>query len=560
MTYSLARHLLRCLAAREASAVVRTEGYLRRTQPALLTGAALKHDALATAAGLLAALDGHQPVVVLALPAGTPFITALLAALLGGMTAVPAALPRAGSRSGRFARIVMDSGAAAVLCCDQDHPLISDVLRQEAATARIPILSLDRLPSAVPLDEGHVCNVPSRHPAVIQYTSGSSRFPHGVAISGENIAANARLIGTYWDMNAQSVMVNWLPHFHDMGLMGGILYPLLTGAVSIQMNPLEMIQRPARWLQAISNHRATFSGGPTFAFARTLDQVRDADCEGLDLSCWQVAFCGAEPVHAAVLEKFRRRFAPCGLARAAVHACYGMAEYTLFAAGQRGDRQGLAPQEQPESSPVPDGCALVEPCLLNAETRHNILIADPQTGQPLDDGLCGEIWLRGPSKAAGYVGDPQASAAMFEARTACDPSGEGWLRTGDLGLVANGALYVTGRLKDTLIVNGRKVSAPELEWLAAAQHCDLNPMAAAAFMPDPMASGHAVLLIETRTKSVSPGLDAAKEVIFRVVLGEWGITLDDIRFLPRGYLDRTTSGKIMRAHVAAIYRANFVAA
>lgn len=479
-------------------------------------------------------------VLIAALPAGEEFLFALLAALLGEGTLVPIAPPRASDPPERLRRMVTTCGASAILCSGAQRDSIEAHLRDLAGELPCPVLAVD------------ADNVPSRHAhprrrldvPIVQHTSGSTRFPKALPIRASQIHANCALIRDLWGMGPQTTMLNWLPHYHDMGLMGGILYPLLCGAHSLQMSPFEMIRSPLSWLQAISEHRATFSGGPAFAFQECLGRIGEEDCDGLDLSTWQRAFCGAEPIPAGLLQRFRQRFARHGLAPQAVFACYGMAEYTLFAAGQ------------PDVPPAPAGHAPpqagVEPCVLGEETRRHIRIADPHDGSAVADGQSGEIWLRGESSSAGYLGLEQDSRHTF----ANPADGSNWLRTGDLGYLDGNLLYVTGRQKDVVIVNGRKVAAAEIEWLAAQQDPALNALAAAAFVSAGSATGCAVLFIEVRPGQALPTDCAALgERIRRAVAGAWSIELAEVRILPRGSLARTSSGKIRRQQIAAAYNA-----
>lgn len=483
-------------------------------------------------------------IFILTLPPGETFLTALLAGLMGGHTLVPTPLPRPGSRSDRLFHIARDCHATAILCVESMRNTIRHALTGAGmAHMPCPIVALDT--AATPTIPNRERKAGGPAPAIIQYTSGSTRLPKGVRIFGSQILANCALVQRAWDMNASTRFVNWLPHYHDMGLMGGILYPLLSGAYSVQMSPLDIVRQPASWLRAVSDYRATFSGGPAFAFADCLRRITPEECEGLDLSSWARAFCGAEPIPAGLLPAFRHRFAPHGLPPQAVFGCYGLAETTLFAAG--------AP-EVGELPMPPSGCMAVHPCRLTDATRPNLLIVDPESCTPMADGAQGEIWLRGPSNAEGYVNLPDETAALFGASLASEVDNT-WLRTGDLGVVEQELLYITGRLKDTLIANGRKIAAAELEWLAASINEALNPLGAAAFMADTAQSASAVLLIELKSGHTMPERpDIVCQAIERAVLGEWGIRLQDIRILPRGRLERTSSGKIRRQAIAEGYR------
>lgn len=480
-------------------------------------------------------------VLIAALPAGEHFLFTLLASLIGECTLAPVAEPRASDPADRLRHIAETSGATAILCMESQRNRIEAQLRDTEGRLTCPVVAADSLNQNV---AAAARPRPTSAP-IIQHTSGSTRLPKAVPIDAGQIDANCSMIQRLWGMDADSVMVNWLPHYHDMGLMGCILYPLLSGARSIQMSPFEMIRNPLSWLRAISNYRATFSGGPAFAFQECLNRIPADACDGIELSSWKRAFCGAEPIPAGLLDRFRQRFAPLGLGPEAVFACYGMAEFTLFAAGEPGPgaNSALVSHDHP---------AAVEPCVLGEETRQSMRIADPQTGTALPDGQAGEIWLSGDSASAGYLGLPDETANTF----GNEVDGVRWLRTGDLGVIRGNLLYVTGRQKDVVIANGRKVAAAEIEWLAAQQDPALNPMAAAAFMPPGATSGHAVLLIELHPGQPSPPeAGTLIDRIRRAVAGAWSIELTDIRILPRGSLTRTSSGKIRRQHLATCYPA-----
>lgn len=509
----------------------------RKADPIELTGGDLLARAEAMQAQWRTVYGQARCRFVLALPTGEAFLTALLAGILGGHTVVPVAIPRLGTKSSRIGHIAQDCGAHAILCLGAQAVSIRQGMDREPPC---PILPIDEEPPRDVAWRGPQTQDGTEPPTIIQYTSGSTRMPKGVALYDAQIIANCGLVEQVWNMNPTSCMVNWLPHYHDMGLMGGILYPLLSGGRSVQMRPLDMVRRPADWLRAISDHKATFSGGPAFAFGECLRRISPEDCEGLDLSSWIRAFCGAEPIPAGLLPEFRDRFGKYGLARESVFGCYGMAEMTLFAAGAPGS------DDLPDP---PTGCDSVSPCRLAPVTAPLLRIVDPDTGTEMPDGCQGEIWLSGPSKGAGYINLPQDTDHSFHASLGDQTH---WLRTGDLGVVKDDLLYVNGRIKDTLIANGLKVSAAEVEWLAAQVSDALNPLAAAAFMAG---RAGAVLLIEVKTGRALPENTAElRQAIERMMAAEWGIPLLALRILPRGELPRTTSGKIRRQAIAEAYR------
>lgn len=501
------------------------------------------HDASARWAAVFSEIFpvGSGPVV-LAMPQGSEFTTALLGAVYAGLTVVPLAIPRNSTQRERFAAIVADCAAEGIICTASVRAAI-DAALAESSGPRFGIMEVDDLPAMAPLAVARSC---AGGPAVIQYTSGTSRFPRGVKVGGAAILANAAHCFAAWGFDERQVVVNWLPHFHDMGLLGGNIYPILVGASSVQLDPFRVIQRPSRWLRAISDHGGTFSGGPAFAFAQCVQNIRDDECEGLDLSRWSAAYCGAEPVPAALITAFRSRFARFGLQTRAVFACYGLAEYSLMAAGAH----ALEAAIEPVPPPI---CAGVAPCRLTEAVARTIRIIDPAQGAVLRDGEVGEICLHGPSVAGGYVGQTAESEETF--RHVIPGQDETWLRTGDIGVISDRNLYVVGRLKDVLTVNGRKVAASEIEWLAAQMEPALNPMAAAAFMPDEMRSGEAALLIEMRAaRTVLPDPDKVRQQIAQAVAGTFGIKLLDVELVDRGTLPRTSSGKIRRREAAALYR------
>jgi acyl-CoA synthetase (AMP-forming)/AMP-acid ligase II len=559
MTTELARSIRDCLLRRPDDALVTLCAPRAGQQHERLSGLELHAAALARAGALSRSFDPAAGPLAIMLPCGADFVTTLIGALFAGFTVTALAPPRAGAQTARFNAIIEDCRPGAILCSESLAPRLQ-AARSAAPSGRgIPIVTVAAAEAAAPpaaLEDVAPAADP-RRPTILQYTSGSTGAPRGVALHGEAILANASLANRTWGMDEHGAMLSWLPHFHDMGLMGGILYPLLSGGVTMLMDPLHMIQRPDRWLRLIDENRATFSGGPAFAFAHCLNAISDEQCEGLDLSSWRRAFCGAEPVPAALMAAFRARFGRYGLDPRALFASYGLAEYTLMVAGGIND----LPEERPAP---PAGCAAIEPCRVAAEMQGDLRIVDPETLRPLADGTAGEVWLRGASVAGSYLGDAAETERVFGA-TLDDPADAGgraseWLRTGDIGAYSDGNLYMIGRLKDLLFANGQKIPAPEVERLAAAQDPALNPMAAAAFMPDVLATGTAALLIELRRRSMAIDQDAVRRRIRQAVAGTWSIDLVDIRFLAPNTLPRTTSGKIQRRPVAEDYRSGLARA
>lgn len=536
-TVSLRQDILDVLTARADTRQISVLG--RGDRATHYTGSQLLEEAENCLKDWATCLGNGPQVMIAALPFGEAFLFPLLASLIGEGCLVPIAPPRPSDAPGRMRHIVENCGATVVLCTSAHQAAVAAQLCDDEGNQICPVYVVDG--PNVPLATFN--SAPKIVAPIIQHTSGSTRFPKAVPITAQQIRANCAMIQRLWGVNAETVTVNWLPHYHDMGLMGGILYTLLSGGQSLQMSPFEMIRSPLSWLKAISTYRATFSGGPAFAFQECLNRVPESACDTLDLSSWKRAFCGAEPIPADLLGRFSTRFAKQGLDPKAAFACYGMAEYTLFIAGE----PGIPATEATLSN------STVAPCLLSAETRANIRICDPNSGHVLPEGATGELWLRGGSAAAEYIGQTKDTSQTF-VQTA---DGESWLRTGDLGRVSGQFLLISGRLKDIIITNGQNVAAAEIEWLAAKEDTALNPMGAAVFVPPGAPNGHAALFIEVR-QGMTPQRDHRQLVsaIRRSVTGTYSIKLDDIRILPRGELPRTSSGKIRRQVLADTYVAN----
>ncbi len=396
-------------------------------------------------------------------------------------------------------------------------------------------------------------------PAFLQYTSGSTGTPKGVIVSHGNLLHNQEMIRRAFGQSESSVIVGWLPLYHDMGLIGNVLQPLYVGARCILMSPMAFLQRPARWLQAISRYGATTSGGPNFAYDLCARRIGDAERGELDLSRWEVAFNGAEPVRAPTLERFAAAFGPQGFRREAFYPCYGLAEATLFVAG--GDL-GIAPRELlvgeepltqgrivPLSGEAAGGRSLVS--CGRAWSGQTVRIVDPETGLPCGPDRIGEIWVGGPSVAQGYWNRPEETARLFGARLV---GGETFLRTGDLGFMAAGELYVTGRLKDLIILRGRNLYPQDIELTAERSHPALRAAGGAAFAVEMEAEERLVVVHEVERRSRFE-TEAVAEALRAAVAEEHGAQVHEVVLIAAGTLPRTTSGKVQRQECRARYLA-----
>jgi acyl-CoA synthetase (AMP-forming)/AMP-acid ligase II len=482
-------------------------------------------------AGSIARLTQPRDRVVVAQTPGLEYVISIFACLASGRIAVPTLAPR-GVRARALAEaIVRDCEPALMICDDRAEGQV------RAAGPRVVSgreLDADDDPPERPPE------VRADDLAILQYTSGSTSDPMGVRIRHGNLLNNLRHQCRVYGVGPESRGVIWLPPYHDMGLGSGVLQPVFSGSNVVLMSPLWTMQRPLRWLRQISETRATVSGGPPFAFAACCDAVTDADLEGLDLSNWSCAFVGAEPVRLPVLDRFATLFERCGFRAEAFLPCYGLAEATLLvSAGRRGaratphpaagsGRQGLASCGEP----LPD---------------LDLVIVEPETCTPLPEGAEGEVWLRGPSVAAGYRGNPGATRRVFEGRLV---DGRGpYLRTGDLGVLRDGELAVTGRLKDVIIFAGRKVHAADVEaTVLNLDDSDLRPLAAAAFGTGSFGEERLALFVEAPGSTRSSSHEPLRRAIVAAVAQAHGLSLNpsDLVLLRRGELPRTSSGKIRR--------------
>ncbi|HEV7786338.1 MAG TPA: AMP-binding protein, partial [Thermoanaerobaculia bacterium] len=384
--------------------------------------------------------------------------------------------------------------------------------------------------------------------------AGSTGSPKGVMVRHGNLMHNEEMIRRAFGQDERSVIVGWLPLHHDMGLIGNVLQPLYAGARCILLSPVAFLQRPVRWLRAISRYRATGSGGPNFAYELCVRKVGPEQRADLDLSSWSVAFNGAEPVRAGTLERFAEAFAPCGFRREAFYPCYGLAEATLFVAGGTMGRRPRVARVEPAAlernevvavaPEVPDARWLVSSG--RPWMGQKIVVADPETGAACPPGWVGEIWVAGPSVALGYWRNPEATARDFHASLAGREGDGPFLRTGDLGFLADGELYVTGRLKDLIILRGRNHYPQDLERTAEGSHPDLRPGSSAAFAVEIGGEERLVIALEVERRR-RDGFEEMAEAVRRAVAAEHEVMVWEVVLLRAGSLPKTSSGKVQRS-------------
>lgn len=530
-------------------------------ESARLTWGALRRRTLALSAHLRTRGLTGRPVV-LNYPPGLDLITAFCACLDAGVIAVviPHLLPN--RSTDRIDAIAASARPAALLTHRAD-----DALEGVAALAGLPVIATEDWPDDGRGPDGGPTPSPDAI-AFLQYSSGSTGAPKGAVVTHENLIANLRMLKAGLDLEARPRSLNWLPLFHDMGLVANVGLPLYCGGTSVQMSPLAFIQKPMRWLRAISAYGAQVSGGPNFAYEHCLRMLKPEQRDGLDLRSWRVAYCGAEPVRAETLQRFAETFAPVGLRRSAFWPCYGLSEATIFATGGPAltgvttlavDAQALAVGEV---VPVTDDAAPSRDVVACGQSwgEQRIAIVDPARSRRLPPGRVGEIWLSGPHITRGYWSDAEATARAFGQHLEGE-SDATYLRTGDLGFLHEDRLFVTGRLKDILIVRGANHHPEDIEHTVALAHPLLTGGAGAAFAIEREGDEPRVVVLQEVPRRTLADLDveAATRAAATAISERHGIRPDEVRLVRFGSLPRTTSGKVQRHRCRDLYLAGELA-
>ncbi|CAL9487814.1 4-hydroxyphenylalkanoate adenylyltransferase [Streptomyces sp. enrichment culture] len=482
------------------------------------------------------------------------FAVSMVACLYAGAVAVP--VPPAGGRrhhEERVTGIVKDAAVRIALTEAADAPEVSRLLAR-AGYGDVACLPVDAVPGAGPW---HRPDLGPDSVAFLQYTSGSTRDPRGVVVTHGNIMANQAAIGRALRTRPGDRLGGWLPFHHDMGLVGQLLHPLWLGGTAVLLTPAAFVKRPVRWLEAISRYGVRVSGAPDFAYDLCLRRITDEQLAGLDLSGWETAVTGGEPVCAETLRAFAERFAPAGLRSEALTPCYGLAEATLLATGAvRGPggeparivADAAALERHELRAPAP-GAARRTLVSCGPAADGELRVVEPESGEVLPEGRIGEIWLRGPGVARGYWGRPAETALAFGGRTA-DGDG-GHLRTGDLGTVVDGELYVTGRLKDMIVVAGRNLYPQDLE--RTVQRVSSLFGAATAFAV-PGERDRIVVVQELRARGrYDIDLAALTAAVGNRLTEEFEVRPGGVLLVRPGTVRRTTSGKVERAAMRGLF-------
>jgi amino acid adenylation domain-containing protein len=545
--------LLRWRSAQQADRAGYTLLVDGETSEAALTYRSLDLKARAIGAylqGLIA--PGERALLIF--PPGLEYIASFFGCVYAGVIAVPTYLPSFTRPNQAFARleaIVRDARPAVALIPSALRSSIDRLVEREPAFQALRWIETDTIPDAA-ADSWLAPALRAETLAFLQYTSGSTAAPKGVMLTHANLLHNLGLIQHAFAHSPDSRGVIWLPPYHDMGLIGGILQPLYAGFPVTLMSPVHFLQRPLRWLQAISRYGASTSGGPNFAYDLCVRKITPEQRATLDLSSWRVAFTGAEPIRAETLDRFAATFAPCGFRREAFYPCYGLAEATLIVAGGsvaapptirafdsdalEQDRVVEAESQQPRRALVGCGQALGD---------QQLVIVDPVAQTRREPGQIGEIWVAGPSVAEGYWDQPAESAAAFHGSLSGGAAGP-FLRTGDLGFVQDGELFITGRLKDLIIIRGRNHYPQDIELTVEQSHASLRPGCGAAFAIERDGEERLVVVQEIERHERQPDVAAIAGTIRRAVIEQHELQVYAVVLLKPARLPKTSSGKIQR--------------
>jgi acyl-CoA synthetase (AMP-forming)/AMP-acid ligase II len=524
----------------------------RGTEEAALTFREL-HDAAQALAARLTRVARPGDRAILVFPPGLEFLVAFFGCLIAGVIAVPMMVPRRQS--------ARDSSAGIMANCEPVVALTSPAfairtdLRARFASERLQWLSVE----LTQIGDG-AADLPPPEPeaiAFLQFTSGSTSDPKGVAVSHANLLANLEMIRISLGNTRQSTYVNWVPLYHDMGLILNALQALYVGALCVLMAPNAFMQRPLNWLRAIHHYRAEVGCSPNFGFDLCVSRYRADQMEGIDLSSWKVALNGAEPVHAETIRRFSETFAGHGFNPNATFPAYGMAEATLLiAGGGRGadhvtravSRSGL--QAHAVRAPVDESDIQTLVSCGRALTGERIAIVDPDDCVRLPSGQVGEIWVDGPNVARAYWRNAEASKTNLNAQIAGEDDGASWLRTGDLGFLDEaGELFITGRIKDLIIVRGINHYPQDIEHTVQILHPALRQNCGAAFSVPDEHGEEMLVVVQEVERTERNRIDAAemKGLIREAVADQHELFARQIVLILPGALPKTTSGKIQRS-------------
>ena len=466
-------------------------------------------------------------------PPGLEFIANFFGCLYAGAVAVPACSSLLSGRKHDRLRSIVEDAEVEFILTASTKSLISfrESIAGEEWTARVTLLATDEVPETEAADWSPT-NCGTDDVAYIQYSSGSTSSPKGVVISQRNVICNQQMLQQAFRTSEDDVIVSWLPHFHDMGLVGVVQRAIYVGMPAVLMAPIEFIRRPVQWLRAISRYRAAISIAPNFAYDLCVERVKDEAIAELDLSCWQVAFNGSETVKAETMKRFAEKFGKTGFRMESFYPCYGLAEATLFVASRVSSERVVSRRQVVSCGPA---CA-----------GKRTLIVDPKTHRRCSEGTEGEIWVAGPHVAQGYWKRPDETREAFKACLSDNGAGP-FLRTGDLGFLLDGELYVTGRLKELIILHGKNHYPQDIEAVVATSHSLLRRDCGAAFSVEVTGREELVVLQEVKRQTPPEKSFEIQCAIRHALAEDRAIKPYSVVLLKPNTIPTTSSGKIMRS-------------
>ncbi|OYD96063.1 non-ribosomal peptide synthetase [Nostoc sp. 'Peltigera membranacea cyanobiont' 213] len=520
------------------------------TQESTLTYHELDRRSRAIAAQLQAlGLSGERAILFYS--PGLEYVTAFFGCLYAKVVAIPVYLPGNQRKTSRIQAIITDAKAAICLTTTTIFSKIESLLVKKTEQGSLHWLTTDNLAQGIE-DSWQQPIIDGQTLAFLQYTSGSTGTPKGVMLSHGNLLHNAAMTYQMMGHSPKSQFISWLPVYHDMGLIGGILQPLYGGFPCVLMSPASFLQRPYRWLQAISRYRGTTSGGPNFAYEQCIQRITPQQRSTLDLSSWSVAFNGAEPVRQDTLEQFATTFAECGFRPEALYPCYGMAEATLIVSG--GVKTALAQVRTVEKFALSQN-QIVEATTQSQDIQsfvscgktipqQQIVIVNPETLTRCSSDEVGEIWVFGPSVGQGYWNRTQETEQTFHAYLKDTKEGP-FLRTGDLGFLHNEELFITGRAKDLIIIRGKNLYPQDIELTAERSHLSLRSGANAAFTVE-VNNEERLFVVQELEFRAKPNLAEVASAIRQAITEEHEIQVYGVVLIKPGSIPKTSSGKIQR--------------
>lgn len=477
-------------------------------------------------------------------PPGLDFIKAFFGCMRGNVSSIPMYIPTGNVPDNRLLGIVESIEIKIVLTVKSKEKRIRELMLGLFPNKEILIICTDEILLNNPTISADL-NIDSDQPALIQFTSGSTSTPKGVIVTHSNIVNNQHMIERGFNRHAKTVggetIVSWLPFFHDMGLICSIMHPIFIGGCSVLMSPVDFLQNPYKWLKLISDYSAEIAGAPNFAYDYCVSHINKEQIENLDLSSWSVAYSGSEMIRPSTMKRFYEKFSDYGFKKESIFYCYGMAETTLYVSGSTGGFEDSDTDNTVACVGIPD-------------ERSEVIIVD-ENRLPLKEGGIGEIWIRGPHVAPCYINNPEISENIFEATLSKDFHGidKKYLRTGDLGYMKDGFLYMVGRLKNILVVNGKNYFGEEIEYyISKSKNYFVDSGSCLIQLNEGLGNSEIIFMQEIHKNNIADvksdlvSLETSAITLSRNILSEFKLPIHRFVFLRSGRLPRTSSGKIDR--------------